>query len=957
MNHYFRLLFGMLLVAFCSSAFSGVEIYPFPASVPVSNKYSVTIYDDSDCSVHTPKALYSVPNLDPGIDGNGVNTQVQDRSMTYVPFAFTGEVEIEVIKLFGTAASRVEVSPKSYGIEPTYFDGTKVRFRLNHNHLPAYVSVNFVSADNQDSASYSSVHIKHGLMIFGEQPETGAPDLTNAVTYTTATRSQIENADLIYFPPGDHALIDKFGEVNGAGTDARIYLSKNSQHIYMAPGAFIRGSIRSGGHDFLKVSGRGVITGEDFYWHYFQEPGTPKGKTAFLNFMGSNDSEFKDFILINPTHHTMPSGLNSDIKNVKIIGWASNHDGVRPSAGSVVEQVFIKTHDDLDYARDLHTLKDSVIWPMRNGAFGMLGWNNLGVGNTTYQNIRFINSEWDAPATDKQNQGIIGSKLSAGVFLSNNLVENIQGEWGMGMLAILQIRKKGGGWQAPQNGTWGEISDFTFKNIIMEGEFENSGGVLVKNDISGFELDGAKAMIRDIDFINVIAGNQLVTNANAGNYFDIDPNTTANINFTTQGNIYDITTSSNAGGSLRPAGVVPTPAGMDRFISIIPNAGKKIVDVKIDGVSQGRLQNVFFANMSANHTVDVTFGNGTDHFGGTYSCSGGDTTPPAVPTGLVATAGDNQVSLDWNDNTEPDIAYYKVRRNTTGVAPWGGAIATPASSNYVDTTAVNGTTYYYAIRAVDTSENNSNNGNIASATPQPGNDTTPPAVPTGLVATAGDNQVSLNWDDNTEPDLSHYVVRRNTTGVAPWGGAIATPTSSNYVDTTAVNGTTYYYAIRAEDTSGNKSNNGNVASATPSAGGVSIPAKIEAEDYDAFNDTTSGNNGDPSCSGTDVDAETTSDTGGGCNVGWTAGGEWLEYDISSSGGTFDLVLRLAANSGGKTVTVKLDGNVVGTVTAPSLGWQTWRDRTISNVSIPAGGHTLRVEFNNGGVNFNYIDVQ
>ena len=392
----------------------------------------------------------------------------------------------------------------------------------------------------------------------------------------------------------------------------------------------------------------------------------------------------------------------------------------------------------------------------------------------------------------------------------------------------------------------------------MEGEFENSGGVLVKNEISGFERDGDKAEVHDINFINVIAGNQLITNANAGNYFDIDPNTTYNINFTTQGNIYDITTGNNAGGSLRPSGVVPTPAGMERFISIIPNAGKKIVDVKVDGVSVGRKQNVYFANMSANHTVDVTFGNGDDHFGNAYSCSTGDTTPPAVPTGLVVTGGNNQVSLDW--------------------------------------------------------------------------------------------------DDNAEPDFSHYVVRRNTTGVAPWGGAIATPSSSDYVDTTAVNGTTYYYAIRAEDTSGNKSNNGNVASATP-AGGAAIPAQIEAENYDNFYDLTAGNAGDPSCSSTDVDAETTSDTGGGCNIGWTDAGEWLEYDINSSGGTFDLVLRLASNKANKTVTVKLNGNVVGTVTAPSTGWQSWGNRTISNVNIPAGPHTLRVEMDTGKTNFNYIDIQ
>ena len=42
-------------------------------------------------------------------------------------------------------------------------------------------------------------------------------------------------------------------------------------------------------------------------------------------------------------------------------------------------------------------------------------------------------------------------------------------------------------------------------------------------------------------------------------------------------------------------------------------------------------------------------------------------TPPAVPTGLQATAGDRQVALDWADNTDP-VASYRVYRNGSPVA-------------------------------------------------------------------------------------------------------------------------------------------------------------------------------------------------------------------------------------------------------------------------------------------------
>jgi hypothetical protein len=95
-----------------------------------------------------------------------------------------------------------------------------------------------------------------------------------------------------------------------------------------------------------------------------------------------------------------------------------------------------------------------------------------------------------------------------------------------------------------------------------------------------------------------------------------------------------------------------------------------------------------------------------------------DVTPPAAPTGLTATAGNAVVNLDWNDNTEPDLAGYNVYRATTSGGPYSqinGSLV--AGSAYSDTTVTNGTTYYYVVRAVDQSSNESGNSNEASATP------------------------------------------------------------------------------------------------------------------------------------------------------------------------------------------------------------------------------------------------
>ncbi|MCM2681379.1 Ig-like domain-containing protein [Echinimonas agarilytica] len=616
---------GLCSLLFLASAGAEVVTYPWPETAPESARYEVNIYQD--CEQYQPRTLYSEPQLEQGPDGDGVTGLIEDRSLSYTPFSVTGEVLVEATKLYGSEAQRVEISPLSYGILPEYFDGRTVRFTLPDNLDPAYISVNFISADNKDAGNLNAVNVKHGLVIFADAPESNVPDLNQAgvVDFSIGTRQQIENADVIYFPAGDHDLRQKFGRIdNAVGTDARLFLQRNGQQIYFAPGAYVRGSIDANRYNNIRVTGRGVISGGDFYWHYFQDPNTSKGKTAYLDFTGSNDSEFEGFIIENPTHHTMPSGLNSTIRNIKIIGWASNHDGVRPGGGSLVEKVFIKTSDDLDYARDPHVFKDSVIWPMRNGAFGMLGWNNLGTGFTEYDNIRFIHSEWDIPADEKRNTGMIGSVLNQGIFLEQNTLENVYAEFGAGMIANISIefeQQSDAAKNQPVNGSWGELKDFTFKNILMELPFQNSGRELVKNQLKGFEKDGAKATIHDFDFINIIAGDTVVTNANASDYFDIDPNTTYNINFTTEGNIYTVFSSANAGGILSPAGNLPTPEGMDRYINIVPDAGYRIADVQIDGQSVGAKQLVLLKNVQRDYNVTVHFEAGQSSDGEPLDCS------------------------------------------------------------------------------------------------------------------------------------------------------------------------------------------------------------------------------------------------------------------------------------------------------------------------------------------------
>src|SRR5215813_13813433 len=158
---------------------------------------------------------------------------------------------------------------------------------------------------------------------------------------------------------------------------------------------------------------------------------------------------------------------------------------------------------------------------------------------------------------------------------------------------------------------------------------------------------------------------------------------------------------------------------------------------------------------------------------------GGGTAPPA-PTNLVATPGNAQVSLSWNAST--GATSYNVKRSTTNGGPYTTIATGVTATNFTNTQLVNGTTYFFVVSAVNAS-GESGNSNQASATPLG----TPPAAPTGLTATPGNAQVSLNW--NASSGASSYNVKRSTTNGGPYTTIATGVTSTSFTNTGLTNGT------------------------------------------------------------------------------------------------------------------------------------------------------------------------
>ena len=128
--------------------------------------------------------------------------------------------------------------------------------------------------------------------------------------------------------------------------------------------------------------------------------------------------------------------------------------------------------------------------------------------------------------------------------------------------------------------------------------------------------------------------------------------------------------------------------------------------------------------------------------------------------------------------------------------------------------------YFYVVSAVNSGGESANSSEVSATPVAPVN---PAAAPTGLQATGGNAQVSLSWNAST--GAASYNVKRSTTNGGPYNTAVASPTVTNYTDTTVTNGTTYYYVVSAVNTVGQSANSAQ-ASATPASPTANVTISI-----------------------------------------------------------------------------------------------------------------------------------
>ena len=196
-------------------------------------------------------------------------------------------------------------------------------------------------------------------------------------------------------------------------------------------------------------------------------------------------------------------------------------------------------------------------------------------------------------------------------------------------------------------------------------------------------------------------------------------------------------------------------------------------------------------------------------------------TVPGAPTGLVATAGDRQVSVAF---VAPAVtggaAVSNYQYSVDGGKTWVTRAPVSVASPVVITGLTNGTEYSIALRAVNSAGAGATSA-VVKATPKA--PVVAPGAPTGLVGTAGDRQVSVAFvapASNGGAVVSNYQysVDGGTTWVTRAPASVASPV----VITGLTNGTEYSVALRAVNSAGAGAAS-TVVKATPKAPVVTKP--------------------------------------------------------------------------------------------------------------------------------------
>ena len=136
----------------------------------------------------------------------------------------------------------------------------------------------------------------------------------------------------------------------------------------------------------------------------------------------------------------------------------------------------------------------------------------------------------------------------------------------------------------------------------MHGSISPAGAVPV---LGGTDQTFTFTPDPDYRVLDVIVDGVSVGAKTTHTFTNVQSNHTISAAFTI--NVYTITATAGANGSISPAGLTTVQPGGSQAYSIEPVAGYEVENVVVDGVSRGAITTYTFASIAADHTISASF--------------------------------------------------------------------------------------------------------------------------------------------------------------------------------------------------------------------------------------------------------------------------------------------------------------------------------------------------------------
>lgn len=390
-----------------------------------SRRYTVGVRPQGDTGRHNNAYVYRSVNdivSNPGdclnepdgngYDGCGRDTQHDDNGNKdrmsaanhWASFGYeNGTVEV-VIKAYWGDPTGFEILPKDAPIASHELIGNELRLTLTQPSNDQWSRQFMVQFEGRN-------YNEHPLFVFADPLFDGCP------------AGSVE-AGQTFRRSGNNVTVGRPGQVIDLEWDQSNELWSNAQ-VCIPGGAYVTGSLEAARVDGVRIFGRGILSGIDK-----AHSNLPNWNGQLIKMGGgSSNITISGITLTDGPRAMLESYGQTEVSNVKVMGWHVNTDGITVGRDSTVSDVFVKVNDDSVKltSSDLR-VERIVAWQQPAGAVLQMGWgNSSNVEGPTVDKLRLLRVDIN-PNVDRQdlNGAILSLRNMMGTTISDVRISDVE---------------------------------------------------------------------------------------------------------------------------------------------------------------------------------------------------------------------------------------------------------------------------------------------------------------------------------------------------------------------------------------------------------------------------------------------------------------------------------------------------------------------------------------------------